>query len=1079
MGWMVAVPDSGGLSTMTRSSTVAAIALALSTPAAAQTYEVITIEGPFGLPTSPLDINNRGEVVGEYLDDNGLYRAFLWSHGTLTDLGTLTGTESVASAINNNSIVVGEFYTGTLFADRHPFFWRNGMMIELATFNGAGGIAFGINDLDQIIGVSGPDITRWDDGVPVDLSDNPPGFGPLGSYGSSINSSGVIAGGAVDGFPFFNWTPARWINGIGEHIAPASTHPHEKYSINEAGFIVGRHPGFLSSARWLPTGGALYLGIDRARDINNTGQVVGTHRGRAMYWEDLTVTDLNDLLPPGAPWLLQSAEAINDLGQIVGEGLFNGVTRGFLLTRLRLELIDPTTNLVEAPVSLINPEAYGTGGRVVVGVGADGVTRLLLRVRGLPGPGTLTYQITDEFGGTSGVGRLRSAGGKEDVSTLTVPTVTLATGQSIGAAVLVAPDDFVRTTTDVTAFTRPINIAVEYIPDSGGQVLATSGQVIVRRPPVLLLHGIWSHGDKWEWDTLQKDDHLEDRQDTDEIDDRGYFLVHAEDYQSSNDEPFSTNVRAARAGVERARRLMRNIGFASTQVDVAAHSMGGLLIRLYISEHFQPGGYRRADNYFQGDVNRLITLATPHQGSPIASITSEVVDGVPEVVRSWLLNFLREKFGCIDCGAMADLQPDSPVITSMDAAQVPVHAFIAVGGDEAVQEVTEPLGWAALIANWARTTLIAIDAVYPAGSEHDLMVFADSGKGGLDRGHVTVLDVDFPPGSGKTAVHTAIVNNNNYAGMVRDLLNVPVSDSDTFAPEFPANNPPPSAISGGSGIPVYGELVSGITITSPLPGATFEPGQSIQVTLEPLDGFEPARVMVASERHSEFLDTLPLTADLLVPADSFGPLTISAFSFDAGWNIAIADDVTVEIVPAADLISIEQSPGLVTLLSYAPEYQLRTFGRFDDGQVRELTGAAGISYVSLDPNVVSVNIEGRVTAEDLGSTTVTVTFDGLTATAIVSVPTFACAGDMNADGRIGVTDFLWLLRVWGPCPEGAGDCSMDLDGDGEVGLIDFHLLIERWGLCQGRVSPPLAGRRPLASNAPRRPAIAGGRRSLP
>ena len=76
-------------------------------------------------------------------------------------------------------------------------------------------------------------------------------------------------------------------------------------------------------------------------------------------------------------------------------------------------------------------------------------------------------------------------------------------------------------------------------------------------------------------------------------------------------------------------------------------------------------------------------------------------------------------------------------------------------------------------------------------------------------------------------------------------------------------------------------------------------------------GFEPARAIAASERHRELLDTLPLTAALLVPSDSFGFLTISAFRFDAVWNIALAEDVTVQIVPVAYLVSFQQAAGLV------------------------------------------------------------------------------------------------------------------------------------------------------------------------
>jgi hypothetical protein len=54
-----------------------------------------------------------------------------------------------------------------------------------------------------------------------------------------------------------------------------------------------------------------------------------------------------------------------------------------------------------------------------------------------------------------------------------------------------------------------------------------------------------------------------------------------------------------------------------------------------------------------------------------------------------------------------------------------------------------------------------------------------------------------------------------------------------------------------------------------------------------------------------------------------------------------------------------------------------------------------------------------------------------------------CLGDLDGDSTVGVTDFLLLLAVWGPCP----GCVEDLDGDGVVGVTDFLLLLAAWGDC--------------------------------
>ncbi len=52
----------------------------------------------------------------------------------------------------------------------------------------------------------------------------------------------------------------------------------------------------------------------------------------AFLYGDGVLVDLNSLLPPGSGWVLGQATGINDSGQIVGEGIINGQTHGFLLS---------------------------------------------------------------------------------------------------------------------------------------------------------------------------------------------------------------------------------------------------------------------------------------------------------------------------------------------------------------------------------------------------------------------------------------------------------------------------------------------------------------------------------------------------------------------------------------------------------------------------------------------------------------------------------------------------------------------------------------------------------------------------
>jgi probable HAF family extracellular repeat protein len=77
--------------------------------------------------------------------------------------------------------------------------------------------------------------------------------------------------------------------------------------------------------------------VSHARAKNDSGQVVGWSTNsvgdqRAFLYSDGVMVDLNGLLPPGSGWELLEATGINESGQIVGNGVINGQTHGFILT---------------------------------------------------------------------------------------------------------------------------------------------------------------------------------------------------------------------------------------------------------------------------------------------------------------------------------------------------------------------------------------------------------------------------------------------------------------------------------------------------------------------------------------------------------------------------------------------------------------------------------------------------------------------------------------------------------------------------------------------------------------------------
>jgi hypothetical protein len=271
---------------------------------------------------------------------------------------------------------------------------------------------------------------------------------------------------------------------------------------------------------------------------------------------------------------------------------------------------------------------------LVTGAVADGVTQVVIVVLAtLPGDPvqiTLTNENGDQDAvGDGGLFPLGSFVAGNGASTLTVPAQGGA-GTPLAVVIWRAPLDYNRGSqypADATTVQRNLTLKVQ-LPGADGAALNLSQTLTVVRPPVVLIHGIWSSGQGtfggfypanaqnlslWNLMNPQKN----------EIDysapvpvtatNPPYFLPLTQ--VGGNALGFSYNASNV---LLQSMSLIANYAYsnnvAAVQADVVGHSMGGDIARTMPAVSFFAGN----NNYGMGYVHKLITIGTPHNGTQVA-----------------------------------------------------------------------------------------------------------------------------------------------------------------------------------------------------------------------------------------------------------------------------------------------------------------------------------------------------------------------------------------------------------------------------------------------------------------------------
>jgi len=284
----------------------------------------------------------------------------------------------------------------------------------------------------------------------------------------------------------------------------------------------------------------------------------------------------------------------------------------------------------------------------------------------------------------------------------------------------VAPKDFVeQRPRDLDTDSRMVEATFTATYVGGEESEPITKEIEVVRPPLMLVHGLAGSPESWDLLSYARNGQRHYFTGGRFLGNQRFVLTKALGISPRNSfQSNSVTNLLVQNGFYETLKEMRTQGYASSQVYYVGHSMGGSVARHAIGSGGNSVGgvsYHTEQNYGQGYVDRLITLNTPHAGSPWADFTIEqlisLLNGsrVNKVISavigqntdvltssSFLSNFVRRNTGGTlgfqyeETDAVSDLRANGGV--TFPQTQVPSHLIAGdlIEGDQGLSQITVP-----------------------------------------------------------------------------------------------------------------------------------------------------------------------------------------------------------------------------------------------------------------------------------------------------------------------------------------------------------------------------------------------------
>ena len=348
-------------------------------------YELIDL----GEYVEPRAINNMGVVVGSSNTDQYPTTAFSWSE----DVGIkLINGGTSANAVNDNGVIAGSTIDGAFIGARQ---WSDYGAFGINESGAVAGYKVGKNLLQPRSLPYNPAIfngNKWD---VYDIAQLYPRGTREDVYADRFILNGINASGYTVGYKYryglstysaILINPNVTVNDLSDVVYLPTPAGGRAIDINDNNVIAGTTG---NNTRVLPviysrafvydynaaTDNLTVLPVlegglhSHASDINENDEVVGFSESatgnHAVIWDEAgEITDLHTLMLAEG-WVLTSATAINDYGDIAGTGTLNGVAHGFVLSTGTISGPPPVENN-QAPVAVAGADVTSGKAPLVV-----------------------------------------------------------------------------------------------------------------------------------------------------------------------------------------------------------------------------------------------------------------------------------------------------------------------------------------------------------------------------------------------------------------------------------------------------------------------------------------------------------------------------------------------------------------------------------------------------------------------------------------------------------------------------------------------------------------------------------------